>query len=295
MKIVLLIHLLTTCTTIAHSQGMEEYITTAIPDSITDKASRIDYVITHYWDRFPFADTTLLRPDVGEQATVNYLALLPYASETARKQGIALWMERTATNSHAMHYFFNTAEHYLYHPDSPMKNEATFRLVLMQVRNSASEEIRQKAEYYLTLTARNNPGEKASDFQMRILNQPADRLFSLSSLLSEMPTLLLFYDPNCEKCQQLLLLLRNSSVINEAITKKRLRVIAVDTESDAGQWQQTAEKSPTQWIRATDFGYIQAHGTYDLRAMPVMYLIDAEGKVILKDADSYQLTTFIQR
>ena len=48
-----------------------------IPATLTEPEARKSYLLTHYWDQFDFADTTLVNNrDVTEQGFVNFIALL---------------------------------------------------------------------------------------------------------------------------------------------------------------------------------------------------------------------------
>ena len=49
----------------------------AIPEVLTSPEDRKAYLLTHYWEQFDFADTTLVNNrDVTEQGFVNFIALL---------------------------------------------------------------------------------------------------------------------------------------------------------------------------------------------------------------------------
>lgn len=48
-----------------------------IPATLTEPEARKSYLLTHYWDKFSFADTPLVdNRDVTEQGFVNFIALL---------------------------------------------------------------------------------------------------------------------------------------------------------------------------------------------------------------------------
>ena len=48
-----------------------------IPATLTEPEARKAYLLTHYWEQFDFADTTLVNNrDVTEQGFVNFIALL---------------------------------------------------------------------------------------------------------------------------------------------------------------------------------------------------------------------------
>ena len=75
------------CSSSHKKQGKEESKSTEsksfqlpeIPPVYTDQRERAKYMVAHYWDKFNFADTSLIHvPEVSEQAFVDFLQVLPY-------------------------------------------------------------------------------------------------------------------------------------------------------------------------------------------------------------------------
>ena len=96
------------------------YTLPTVPDSLEDATERVDYASRHFWDRFDFYDTTLLRPDYAEQALTDFLGLLRYASEEGCEEAVGHWLALAHEHISSFHYFANQAETYLYEPDSPL-------------------------------------------------------------------------------------------------------------------------------------------------------------------------------
>ena len=64
----------------------EEFRLPEVPVFLTDPAERAAYLAVHYWDYFNFADTTLIsRPEITEQAFVDFISILPYTAKADRK------------------------------------------------------------------------------------------------------------------------------------------------------------------------------------------------------------------
>ena len=65
-------------------QVQDKFPFPAIPELLTSPDERRDYLLTHYWEQFDFADTTLVNNrDVTEQGFVNFIALL--------NEGVRVW------------------------------------------------------------------------------------------------------------------------------------------------------------------------------------------------------------
>jgi len=119
--------------------------------------------------------------------------------------------------------------------------------------------------------------------QMRLAELPADR-----------PTLLVFYDPDCGDCRQELFAMRHSSLLRQALSEGRLQVLAVYAEADEQLWRATSAELPETWTVAIARTDIHSMACYDLSAMPVMYLLDGQKKIIQEDTDLYQLTGLLK-
>lgn len=125
----------------------------------------------------------------------------------------------------------------------------------------------------------NRPGSVAGDF--RILERHG-REFRLHRLHSPL-TLLLFYDPECPHCNDILQALASSETINRAVAGKVLTVIAVYAEGKRDVWDRTRNDLPENWLVGYDLTGILDQEIYDLPAMPTPYLLDSDKRVILKD------------
>lgn len=105
--------------------------------------------------------------------------------------------------------------------------------------------------------------------------------------------LLVFYDPTCFHCSEILAELHENSLLTNLIHDKTLTVLAVYTEGDRKLWEETKEAMPQDWIVGIDDSHIVDHELYNLKAMPTLYLFDAGKRVILKDASVEWIETWL--
>ncbi len=74
-----------------------------------------------------------------------------------------------------------------------------------------------------------------------------------------------------------------SSTINRLLASGRLALLSVCVEGQTAAWE--AATYPARWIDGCDAGQrLTRDEVYDLKAMPTLYLLDAEKRVLLKDA-----------
>ena len=83
-------------------------------------------------------------------------------------------------------------------------------------------------------------------------------------------------------------LLSLSPVVNGLLESGRLKLLSVCVEGKTPAWEQA--EFPAGWMDGYDAGQrLTREQVYDLKAMPTLYLLDAEKRVILKDASFEQV------
>lgn len=266
-----------------------------IPMVYTTDKSRNDFLAAHYWDRFDFGDTLLYRQNEEvEQAFANYLEVLTWVSPEKVAVSVdsllhkAWRADEQQPEKKAYDYFTGQLEHYLYEPNSPVRNDELYLIVLKRIlRLSGPEPIRKvRPAYQYDELMRNRPGTSANPLSYVTCTGQAGSLY----LLKTPYVLLFFYDPDCPACRQMLPLLSESSVIREMLRKKELTLLALYTDRNAGLWREHVGGMPSEWLHAYDReGEVRLKGTYSLRALPQLYLLDKDKKVLVKDGTFPQI------
>ncbi|MEG1405966.1 MAG: DUF5106 domain-containing protein, partial [Alistipes sp.] len=104
------------------------------PAVLTTPEQKAEFIATHYWDNFDFADTTLISDaGVTEQAFADFVNLLPYVPETLIEKGVDAMMSKATVDSAMYAHFVELSEKYLYDPNSPMRNEEIYIVVLQNI------------------------------------------------------------------------------------------------------------------------------------------------------------------
>lgn len=261
-----------------------------IPSSLIGPEARKSYLLTHYWEKFNFADSTLVsNRDVTEQGFVNFISLLldGTTSEELIRESMENWCGGFIGNGYARKVLTQTADDYLFNPNSPFYNEMLYSVYLEALLGKLpqADAMRSSYEFKLALVKRNNPGCRATDFTYYL---PDGRQRKLSATpVKNNRLLLLFYDPECESCHEVLLQMASDATLAEAVRNGKLNVLAVYTEGNDEAWRKALPDMPKGWIVGTDREVIKLGALYDLKAMPSLYLLDGNKRVVLKDA-SYE-------
>lgn len=256
-----------------------------VPASLRTPSERAAFVLAHFWDGLDFADTVRSRrPDFMEQYFVDFLSVMPYAEPSAAQAGVKALMRRAERDTAAYRLVAGLAEKYLYEPNSPMRQEDYLIWFLEEITRTPVLDALEKRRPALLLSAarKNRPGRPAADFTYLTRGGQTRTLYGTPSAER---LLLVFYDPLCEHCAEILGELQRNAAVTAALRNGTLSVLAVYADADRAAWDSTAPHLPAQWQVGFDFrGDIQRHGLYGLPAMPVFYLLDARKTVLLKDA-----------
>lgn len=259
------------------SGGKEQFTLPQIPDSLRIPQKRADYLVIHYWDNFDFRDTVLThKPEITEQAFADFIPVLSIASEAKVRQGINILLEKASNGSQIMFtYFTGLCEKYLHNPNSPLRNEELYIPCLQYIisSNRVGDADKERPKYQLEMALKNRPGTIATDFTYTLANDKTGKL----SLLKANYAVLFFNNPDCQDCKRVKAYMDASPVFHS------VAVLAIYVDEDLPLWLKA--DYPRFMINAYDAGQvIEKKKLYDLKAIPTLYLLDKEKRVILKDA-----------
>lgn len=167
-------------------------------------------------------------------------------------------------------------------PNSPYRNETLYRELLQaKIKSPFIDSIaKEKSKAKLFLLMQNRPGEPANDFTYITPQGFSKKLYSIQAG----HTLLFFYNPECDACKTMKAALIASGKIKQAAANGNLKVLAVYTDKDESTWREHLPEMPKDWIQGRDENeYLYQNNVYDLKAIPTLYLLDENKKVVLKD------------
>lgn len=267
----------------------------AIPQMMTAPEQRADFLAKHYWDNVNFADTNYIHhPDITEQAWADYCDLLNHVPLSTAQEAIKRTIARTETEKKVFDYITGLADKYLYDPNSPLRNEEFYIPVLEAMISSSvlpeTEKIRPQAR--IEMAYKNRVDTKALDFTYTLESGAQSTLYKIKSQY----TVLFINNPGCHACTENIEALKDSPIINELIQKKQLTVLALYPDEELDEWRRHRDEFPQEWINGYDKSLtIKTQNLYDLKAVPTLYLLDANKKVLLKDATVQTITQYLMK
>ena len=254
------------------------------PPADLDQNEALEYVLMHFWDDLNVNDTSQTRNrDFIEQNFANFTVFLSANGDSlSRKNSIRHLMKKLEKDSTAYHLMAKTAYHYLYDPQSPMLSEESF-IPFMEILMESpliSDSDKVRLDYLLENAYKNRPGMKATDFKY------ITRRGSVATLLntqSKGNILLMFYDPDCENCKDVIENMKANDTLKEMIAQGEMTVLAIYSGTEKAKWKEQARELPAEWIVGYEPGIIDDEELYYWRATPTFYLLNPDKEVILKD------------
>lgn len=255
-----------------------------IPVTLTTPEQRAEFIVKHYWDNVNFADSNYVHhPDITEQAWADYCDILNHVPLHIAQQAIKATIRKTETERKVFDYVTELADKYLYDPNSPMRNEEYYISVLEAMIASPilNETDKIRPEARLELANKNRIGTRALDFTYTLASGKQGTLYQLKSDF----TLLFINNPGCHACTETIEALKSIPMLGELIKNKKMTVLAFYPDEELDEWREHRNEFPAEWINGYDKTFtLKNENRYDLKAIPTLYLLDANKKVILKDA-----------
>ena len=277
-----------------------------IPAVYSDPQERKAYLTDHYWDRF-FAgdgpcDTGAVlgvpRPEL-ESNLAMYIQLLeefPLAEAQQKVRHFFSQVEAKQAADTASHVYLlmeETVSRYLYDPNSPVRNED---LYLPYVEGLASsphtrEEARPGYVYQARMCALAPVGSVAPDFRFTDARGRTRRLRDVRADA----TLLFFSNPGCYACLEIINTLRAMPGLDARIGRGALAVVNVYIDEDLAAWREYEPTYPRNWLNGYDpDSLIRSDRIYNIRAIPSLWLLDRDKRILLKDAPVERVVAWLQ-
>lgn len=273
---------------VLHAQG-RQFPFPSVPGTLRTPEDRLQYLGIHYWDRFDFRSQSLLADkDVTEQGFVNFLDLLSRMDSLTAARSADAFVGKAFAWKQSADTFTSLAHHYLENPQSPLRNDAVYVVLLRSMRRRKGLTLtqRQSLDYKIKTFGSNLPGHCATDFQF--VDRQGKR-HRLSDYRHER-VLIFFYDPDCDNCHRI------SSQLSRDHRLAGTRVLAIYPDSDTQHWQRTPQAFPRTWTDGySPRGEVNAKLLYTVRATPTLMLIGRGGQVELKDPAPEQLLSHLER
>ena len=282
----------------SRESGPHPFPVPEVPSMIGSGHEAVGYLAAHFWDRF--TDTSqiyvcdssivngVLESDV-EQAFADSAGYLRSGTPDDAREAVSAMFRRIAaferrdTSTNVFETVSSLAEKYLYDPNSPLRSEDLYLPFASAMSSSplVPPEKRAVYEYDAKMCSLNRTGSPAADFRFM---DKAGRSHTLYGIDAEY-TLLFFSNPGCEACKYIIDALESDTALGSMVSSGRLAVANIYIDEDIEAWYGYQDIYPDSWYNGYDPDFIiRTDLLYNVRAIPSLYLLDRDKKVLLKDA-----------
>ncbi len=246
----------------------------------------------HYFDNVDFSDSRLLRTPIIEGKINTYFdrVLIPHP-DSIIPQAIAL-VEKSKTNKEVYQYVLSFLVN-KFQTSERMGMDGVFvalseKYYLTGQAWWADQKLVDKIAERVKALKPNLIGNSAPDLW---LPNPYGKYFRLSELKSKI-TVVYFWDPECSHCKTVT---PNLKKTYDKFKSKGLEVYGVYTQGDQPKWMDYISKHDLNWINVWDPTFSSNfRNLYDIYATPVIYVLDANKKIVIKRVSVETLEQYLE-
>jgi thioredoxin-related protein len=260
-------------------------IQTPPEDIINNRYKMMEYYTMHYFDNFPWEDPRIFNTPLGDNKTKEFQSLLlQQRNHPILDSAILSAFRASKANPTSHRIFFEKLEKVFGDHASPYRIERVYITMLkdMLATKGISELDKRHYTYELNAIDKNNEGERANNF--RIVTSTGDTT-TLYDIQSEY-LLLYLQHPTCPTCQRVRKMIADFPFLNKAIASGKMKVLTVYFEDETEVWNNyihSPEANPN-YLHGWNFDQsISDNALYDTRAIPYMFILDKNKRILRKN------------
>ncbi len=253
----------------------------------------------HFWDKFDFADSLYTTKADTLDILKAYMTYVSNFVGAVDQEPIRMLMRKASASKPMFQYFVSLSERLFHDPNSPMRSDELYIAVLeAQLASPYLDKYEKMApEYDLRIASQNRINHKANNFRYTLRSGATRELYKLNADF----TIIYINNPGCPMCRDITTALKESELISALIKQGTLKILAIYPDEQLDEWHKHMKDFPASWINSYDHGcHISREQLYDLRAIPALYLVDRDKRVIIKDSTNvgeieYVLSQILQQ
>lgn len=276
-----------------------------VPSVYTEQEEVMDYVLTHFWDAClnggeTFRTDSMFMAGVAKKEMMeqvfSYAAILENSPLDKARESVGKFMDRLEACHDADTLLFSQMvsmlSDCLYDPNSQLRDEDIYSALALRLASSpyVPADMVESYRYQARMCALNARGTAAADFSFIDADGARGTLYGVKSDY----TVLIFVNPGCHACGEVVAPFSSEPVM-QLISGGRLTVLGIYIDDEIDKWMESRDELPAHWINGYDpAGIIRGDSIYSVRAIPSIYVLDKDKKVILKDAVPQAAEAFLQ-
>ncbi len=242
------------------------------PEELSSFSEKCDWLADNFWNGLDVKTKDAVDKNKLNDAFKVYATTCQYASKEKVTAAIDRLMKNLQKNPTLLYQMTKAAEETVYGPRAEFWIDELYARVLSAALASKKFPNGKRARYELQLKQLENSmmGNPPARFDFVRSNGDPAQYFPMST-----PTIIIFGDPECDECRMGKLKMQSNVEFSKAVNDGKINVLFIipDAESD---WKEKVADFPKNWtVGASD----TVADIYDIREVPEIYVIDAEGKV----------------
>lgn len=200
---------------------------------------------------------------------------------------------KTDSSSYAYNLMVDLVGKYLYDPNSPYRNEDIYLPFVKAVAESelTPEDMRAGYAHTAKMCAMNQYGTKVPDFRFKDIGGKVHDFYDTKAE----HVLLFFSNPGCYACRGIIEKLNGMKGVGEMIADGRLAIVNIYIDEQLDEWKEYQTFYPKNWYNGYNYDLaIRNELLYDVRAIPSLYLLDSEKRVIMRDAPEERVFEWLE-
>jgi hypothetical protein len=278
------------------------------PSMMEDPGEIFEYMAMHYWNQFvpdtkdsdasqylcDSSHVSGVSKGVLEQSLANYIYILENIPLKQAQKAVSSLAgrlqshESADTVSNMFETFVTLMEKYMFDPNSPLRNEDLYSPFAAALSQSPhlDEATRDRYRHIAAMCRLNETGTKAADFRF---SDKRGKEYSLYGIKAD-NVILFFSNPGCKSCLDIINSLKENPKVSQMLADGTLAVLNIYIDEDLQAWKKYMPVYPEEWYNGFDPDLvIRTDKIYNVRAIPSLYLLDADKTVLLKDATPEKL------
>jgi thiol-disulfide isomerase/thioredoxin len=251
-----------------------------------------NYMAAHFFDNIDFSDKRLLNMPVLEQKMGFYFQQLI----NPQPDSLIHRIDKILSKTKASNEVYNWSVRYLYDlfRKSPIPGHSEVycylgdNYVLSDSARWNDLAFVEQVRYKISKAKLNPVGSLATNLKLQTPQGKNVELYSIQAPL----TVLYFFNPGCDACKPITAELYK---LYKNYKNKGIQVYAVYVDKEKQEWLDYITSNCSNWINVYDPEYSAGiEQKYDINAIPMIYLLDKDKKVIAKDVPVQNLESLLK-
>jgi thiol-disulfide isomerase/thioredoxin len=262
--------------------------------NVTDSTFQFRYYKSHYFDLLDFSDDRLLRTPIFYNKIKTYTQQLTVPVPDSIIVAVDTVIHRARANKEVFKYCVATFANF-YETSKIMGYDKIFVHIAEQYYLTkeafwADSSLQAKILERVEKIKPNILGEKAYNMIMPDTGLKVHALYDVKADY----TVLVFWDPTCSHCK--IEIPKLSHYYDSAKAGGlSIEVFSVGIESDIDLWKNYIKENHLKWLNVSDlYNNTNFRSYYDIYSTPVIYLLDAEKRILAKRLDTEKIRDFIE-